>query len=276
MVITDKFVFLHLPKTGGIFVTEILKRVQSNIKARNPHKVPFFLNLMTPNTQRLYAKFKENQHGAYEQIPEEYRDRPVFAVMRNPFDRYVSIFEYGVNPGGWRYNPYAEEKAIRQEFPNFPDLTFKDYLRLENSFGLRGRPYHDILRSNIGLLTFQFIQMFFKDPGETFRSLNDEYVNSDRYKEDMPEIIFLRMENLNRDLYHILLKFGYAVEDISFILNAEKIHIKSTTKLWEEYYTEDLIQYVSYKERFLFRLFPEYVVSPPAPLSKGVNGCVKE
>jgi len=83
MVITDKCVFLHLPKTGGIFVTEILKRVQNNIEARNPPKVPFFLNLMTPNTQRLYAKAKENQHGAYEQIPEEYKDRPVFAVMRN-------------------------------------------------------------------------------------------------------------------------------------------------------------------------------------------------
>jgi len=196
--------------------------------------------------------------------------------MRNPFDRYVSIFEFGVNPSGWRYNPYAEEKAIRQEFPNFPDLNFDEYLRLENRFGLWGRPYHDILQADIGLLTFQFIQMFFRNPKKTFRIFNEEYIDSTRYKEDMPEIIFLRMENLNHDLYHILLKFGYAVEDISFILNAEKIHVKSTTKLWEEYYTEDLIQYVSYKERFLFRLFPEYAVSPPAPLSKGVKGRVKE
>ena len=70
----------------------------------------------------------------------------------------------------------------------------------------------------------------------------------------MPEITFMRTENLGQDLYNVLLKFGYKKDDISFILGAKKVNVtpgRTVNKSWKEYYTQDLLEYVQYKERFI-------------------------
>jgi hypothetical protein len=260
MIITDKFVFLHYPKTGGSFVTHVLKKIHRRIRYRRLFiNAPACRELLLPNIKRVHGAYRYNQHGIYIQIPEAHRTKPVISCIRNPFDRYVSTYEFR----NWSRKYPAPVQKIIERYPDFPDINFEQYLSFINTFDIESRVYHDLLHADIGMITYSFIQFFFKNPEMIIRNLNDEYLMSDAYKNDMPEITFLRTETLNRDLHDLLLKFDYREDDISFILQEEKVNVskaRKTGKSWAEYYTDDLIEYVRQKERFFLRMFPEYAV----------------
>jgi hypothetical protein len=259
LIITDKFVFLHYPKTGGLFITDVLKKVHA--KKKWFMKPPMCQELMLPNVKRIYGANVYNQHGAYEQIPEEHRMKPIISCIRNPFDRYVSTFEYR----SWLQRQPGELEKIMKQYPAFPELTFEQYLSFINIFDIANRTYSDQLKLDIGVITYSFIQFFFKDPNRIILNLNEAYLNSDKYKDDMPEIIFLRTENLNLDLYNVLLKFGYYKPDISFIMNENKVNVtphRKTNQNWREYFNRNLYDFVKFKERFILKLFPEYNNEP--------------
>jgi hypothetical protein len=83
MVIYDRFVFLHLPKTAGIFVTEVLR------------------DELGPPAEVLET------HAGWDSIPSGARDRPVLMFVRNPWDWYVSWYHFWTGP--WlRRQPPAE------------------------------------------------------------------------------------------------------------------------------------------------------------------------
>lgn len=69
MIATDRFVFIHLHKSGGTFVNECLMR--------------FF-----PNAQQL------GYHLPLRCIPEPLRQLPVLGFVRNPWSYYVSWYEF--------------------------------------------------------------------------------------------------------------------------------------------------------------------------------------
>jgi hypothetical protein len=257
MIITDKFVFLHFPKTGGSFIYAMLKKVHRKIRYRK-----FFINaprcreILQPNLKRIQGGC--NEHGTYHQIPEKYRSLPIISCVRNPFDRYASTYEYQ----NWLERDPGELEKIAELYPEFPNLSFERYLPFINMFDIQSRVYHEQLKIDIGMISYAYIQFYFKHPQSIIRNLNEAYIESDTYKNDMPEITFLRTENLNRDLYDVLLKFGYEEDDISFILKEEKIYAlpgrEKNGKSWKEYYTRDLIEYVRHKERFILKMYPEY------------------
>jgi hypothetical protein len=260
MIVTDKFVFLHYPKTGGSFVAHVLKKIHRRIRYRKLFiNVPTCRELLLPNVKRIHGAYRYNQHGTYEQIPEEYKALPIISCIRNPFDRYVSTYEFR----NWSKKYLAPVHKIIERYPDFPNLNFEQYLSFINIFDIESRVHHDLLKVDIGMITYSFIQFFFRDPQQIIPNLNDEYLASDAYVRDMPEITFLRTENLNRELYDLLLKFGYREDDISFIIKEEKINVtqrREKEKSWKDYYNKDMIEIVRYKERFLFKLFPEYTI----------------
>lgn len=75
MLITREFVFVHLPKTGGMFIRQ----------ACEPIAVASIEDL--------------EGHAGVEQIPPEHAHLPVFAVIRNPWDWYVSRWKFGQEQG---------------------------------------------------------------------------------------------------------------------------------------------------------------------------------
>jgi hypothetical protein len=75
MIVTEHFVFLHVPKTGGLFVTDIIRRHFDYIEVGHIH-------------------------AGYEQIPPEYRHLPALAFVRNPWDWYVSVYSYMMRAQG--------------------------------------------------------------------------------------------------------------------------------------------------------------------------------
>lgn len=103
MILTTRFVFLHIPRTGGTFVRKL------------------FLEA-APDDWR--AEIREG-HPSAREIPEGMRHLPRIAVVRNPFDWYVSWYHFMVQIGG---NPlYAAASA--QGRRGFSD-TIRAFLEL--------------------------------------------------------------------------------------------------------------------------------------------------
>lgn len=70
MLIHDKFTFLHMPKTGGIFLSEFL---EGELGMRSA---------------------TEDRHAGWSEIPSQMREKPVLVYVRNPWDWYVSHYHY--------------------------------------------------------------------------------------------------------------------------------------------------------------------------------------
>jgi len=69
MIVCDDFVFLHLHKSGGTFVNQLMLRC-------------------IPGARMI------GYHWPYARLPEAHRGLPVLGAVRNPFDYYVSWFHF--------------------------------------------------------------------------------------------------------------------------------------------------------------------------------------
>jgi hypothetical protein len=69
MILTDKFVFIHLHKSGGTFVEKIIYHLF-------PHAI------------------KIGYHYPLKMLPIRYRHLPILGVVRNPWDFYVSYYAF--------------------------------------------------------------------------------------------------------------------------------------------------------------------------------------
>lgn len=99
MLLTDDFVYLHMPKTGGGTVTRVLRDVLPPGYARSgprPHV-----------------------HPGWRHIPAEAAGRPVFCHVRNPWDWYVSWYSFARDAEGKRARLWRSAFADRPDFPTF-------------------------------------------------------------------------------------------------------------------------------------------------------------
>ena len=88
MILTRFFVFIHVPRTAGTFVRQVFQR------AAPDHW----------ETQILEG------HPSVREIPESRKSLPRIAVVRNPFDWYVSWYQYMRQIGG---NPIFDAASAR-------------------------------------------------------------------------------------------------------------------------------------------------------------------
>ncbi|MGB5898939.1 MAG: sulfotransferase family 2 domain-containing protein [Geitlerinemataceae cyanobacterium] len=269
MLLTDKFVYIHYPKTGGSFVTNRLFKLHDRTGYQNKHlrKIGKFLG----NTGGgLIDTAKEGaQHNTCREIPFGFRGKPIVSTIRNPYDRYVSGYLYG----WWKRYPEqfaGDVEAVVKAFPNYPNLSFDDYVRISNDFNaFRKIPTPDLDPGNpIGQRTYETINVFFKpSPDRVLSKIAEDYITSQNYQQDMYSVRFLRMENLNRELYEFLVEVGYPPEKAEFILESEKVlpgmqvgTIPREDKDWQDYYTPELKAFVRQRDRMFFQMFPEYDV----------------
>jgi hypothetical protein len=89
IIITKYFVFLHVPKTGGTFVTKMLRELPREWTLHDPPKVynehfpPEFAN-----------ERPARAHIRYDQVPPAFSDLPMLCFVRNPWDWYVSWYQW--------------------------------------------------------------------------------------------------------------------------------------------------------------------------------------
>jgi hypothetical protein len=89
MLVTDDFVFVHIPKTGGSFVQTVLR---DHLSVIDHHEA---------------IDHGAWSHAPYSSLPAQWRDLPAFCVVRNPWDWYVSWFHYQLERGP-RRRPRAD------------------------------------------------------------------------------------------------------------------------------------------------------------------------
>ena len=157
MILTDDFVFLHPPKTGGTFVGAMIARLYptrrrqllEGAKGRRPLGHP--------------AREGVHKHGPRHQIPSSHAHLPVLATVRSPFETYVSDYHFAEWAKG-RGNPEFSRfdwGRIEREFPDFPDQSFAQYLQVFARVGYR-KDTPD--RPDLGWCTVRYANQFVPAP----------------------------------------------------------------------------------------------------------------
>ncbi len=92
MILSDDFVFVHYPKTGGTFVSHMLQRILDR-------------------TGRSFELGK-GRHAICDEIPAGYHGRTIVSCVRNPYDIKVSQYRYE----HWAPHPKPDvEERIRSK-----------------------------------------------------------------------------------------------------------------------------------------------------------------
>jgi Sulfotransferase family len=242
MIGADKFVFVHLPKTGGTFVTETLISME----------------------KLLGSKWIEKKHANCRAIPAFFRDKIILSIIRNPYDRYVSQYEFG----WWKreqFLPYYREVPdFNEKYPDFPELEFSDFVRLYNEAFCTGTNRDLGSENGLGYHTERFVNFYFKvEKKAGLLSLKNMPVTRDNSLGQMFPVRFIHQERLNTELYEFLLELGYPDDTLRTILDRPKVYPhggqpRNLVQQWSSYYEPELLDFVRRRERILFELFPEY------------------
>lgn len=263
MIFTDRFIYVHEPKTGGTFVTSMLFRLYGLRWTRWTHLRNAVLGEVRCRHSR-YGGFvhNSNKHGGCNEIPTSQRGKKILATIRNPFDLYVSQFEFGWWKRSEFHKYYEAVPNFRSDYTKFPDLDFAEYVRLSNA-AFRTLCNGD--NDGPGLMTEAFLKFYFRDPGTAYAKLKSgAYAGNGSHVSDMHDLHFIRTDGLNQGLFDFLTSNDYAADDISFILGEGKIlprgKGRAADQKWERYYTPELKESIRRKEEFIFKLFPQFDV----------------
>ena len=259
MVITKDFVFIHMNKTGGTFVTEMLRKVYLGYRYRPDEGVTFkdkCLHFRDRFLRKLSLSpwLDTNKHGSCNDIPIRYKSLPILGCIRNPFDWYVSLYEFK----WWERHPEEYPGLVDQ--PHFPNLSFKEFLQLENANRLNLSNPGVTIDPTIGRFTTLFINFYFHRPNDILPSVAGLESKECLTKEMYPAT-FLHTENLNQDLSKYLSQFMPSKRLLRFVELEKPISPPGGARRkthWRNYYDADLLTQIRERDRLIFSLFPAY------------------
>jgi hypothetical protein len=258
MIFTDRFVYLHEPKTGGSFVTEALMRLYG-VRWSRRLRLEAMLRGQATRNGGPYGSFTWHnlKHGTYSQVPPAHAEKTVLATVRGPYEMYVSQYEFG----WWRRREmrrhFAAVPDFARRFPRFPDLAFPEFVELWDA--AMGDPDE----SGRGAWTRQFIRFYFRQPGQALAWPDDALADPEVRRAAMPRIHFVPTERVRQGLQAFLLEQGYRPQDTEFILGMGKVlpgKGRADHQRWQRYYTPALRDRVRRRERLLLQIFPHFDV----------------
>lgn len=244
MLITEDFVLLNFPKTGSTFARKVIGKIYKD-KCEE---------LLVPAAFNKYNNGRKAQHGTFGQIPLEHRGKVVLSIVRNPFDRYVSQFCFR----WYSHSPPAREEILRQIYPGFPEIDFRQFLDMTDRFSKRNiLTLFKAPDTDIGFQTVQFLAFYSYNPENALNTLVKG--GRDPFSE-LPPIHFLRQEFLREDLRDFLMEV-LGQQNIMKIISSEQDENVSRSpqeKDFRKFWSPDLLSIYTEKERFFLRAFPEY------------------
>ena len=226
MLVTDKFVFLHLPRAGGTFVNEVVRK--------------FF-----PSAREI------GYHFPRELLPDEYSQLPVMGVVRNPWEFYVSWYHH-VRP---RNSASILFSCLSDNGKHGFVETIRNALNLGVSSGrldllTEMLPEHvDYRRRQIPNITKESIRKF-RGTGVGYYTLrfNQIFGRPD-------DVFFCRLETLRQDLVTFLGGIGAATNELrDYVLSLDKQNTSEYTHA-SNYYTAELAELVRIRDRQLVERF---------------------
>jgi hypothetical protein len=270
MILADRFVFVHMPKTGGTFVTAVLDQLHRTKRRRILRaKVCRLLGLRArPGCRYGALENVEPKHGTCHDIPSAHQGKPILSCMRSPHDWYVSQYEFSWWKRTHLYDPngpptpagYAIEQVLPKfaaTRPHFPAISFAEFMELCHQ---ASRVYDP--SGKTGLYTHGFVRYFFKDPVAALPSFSEEYFSSGQARREMFDVHFLPTEILNQALENALIGFGYREKDVRFVRTLGRIlpegRGRRDDQPWQKYYTPVLERQVRENDWPLFAAFPRY------------------
>ena len=235
-----ELIFVHTPKCGGLYIQQILEKFY-NFKTyyfthenhndfvsqeRNnidtiPKNTHGFLNINKEGVLRYYMS--SNEHNLKMNMNNsKWNKYKKFAVIRNPYDRFVSAIKYTINKKNKnlmiKHNPGSDTTVEIDEIniTNIKDIA-KKYI--ENSITINIYDYFHI-----------FINQY-----ENLIDINCE-LNID---------YFIKFENLNTELCYILLNSGIdKITHRKALLDNIKINENECYNFFD-YYDENLLESVN-------------------------------
>jgi hypothetical protein len=247
MIVTDKFVFIHLPRSGGTFVSELIRKFFPSA-----HEIGYHL----PRTL----------------LPKEYSHLPVLGAVRNPWDFYVS----------WYHHVWPRDAAttlvswvtenVKLGFlgtaRNALNLGVNDERldvlieTLPEQVDYRGRNIPNITKeamrrvrgTGVGYYTFRFNHLF---------------ANAD-------DVFICRLETLRQDLVGFFEEIGAATDELrDYVLCSGK---KNTVDHlhYSTYYTQELAELVLVRDRQLVERFGYTFEQASSVETRGPKPSIKE
>jgi hypothetical protein len=237
MIATDKFVFLHLERTGGNFFSE-------------------FLRLFIPGEELGY-------HAPRKRLPERYAHLPVIGFIRNPWDWYVSFY----------YHKRFRLDILRDD-PALENLDFASATRALLHLGSDRPPFNEVKQGFVNLcpelpplesmgVTKSELQDF-RDEGIGFYTWMVRRMFT--CGGSLDDVRFGRFENLVEEIIPLLVQFGYDITDeMSAKLNALKNPNPTNHDHYSKYYDDELRALVAKQDRLIVERFGyKFEASPPS------------
>lgn len=245
MLLTDQFVFIHQPKTGGTFVTEMLEKILG--KRKSARGGPALVNT--------------EKHGTCDDIPEGHRGLPILSVFRSPWSRYVSQYHFS----WWKDKvpPRIDLAAVKRDYPRFPEVSFREYVVMVNRHFVPQGAEAPRTSEPLGFNSHQFVRFYFRDAAAVWKGLDDASLRDGSFRKDMHGVRFLRQDHLNEDLHAALADLGFDRREIAFIPGHGKVlphaprAAKRPDRPWWEMWPDDLAADLRKRERLIWSIFPE-------------------
>ena len=256
MVITNHFVFLHYPKTGGTFCETHIEKLYRQTNGER------LSNLLRGKPVRWCKNIRK--HKGLHAVPRYARHLPLVTSIRNPYDRWVSQYEFQVYRKASDKMPYID--LVMEAYPQFPEVTFLEFINIINTYWNKvqqeiGKPQEE----RVGYYSAQFVGMFCARPKDILKLPKAE-ITADLVRREMaPNITFLKTHHLNQNLYDYLSQFNHHQADLEAILDSPKILPEHSgagslreDEAWKGYYTPEIVDLINDKESLIFDLFPEF------------------
>ena len=206
LVVPGVFVYVHIPKTGGTFVRAVLEDLFGA-----PIRVAPDASKGAVFVRRLARQSRSVAVGTHETIracPEFARSLPRVACLRNPFDRYVSQFEFR----WWTHDANAFPGLDRLR--GYPNIQFSDFLRYLNE-ALRPRRLPWAEGAGLGFQGAQLVHYLAEDEPSRGSSLEDVAGRTG--------LTLLRTQHLNQDVYEFLERHGVGGAEARRVLDWDPV-----------------------------------------------------
>ncbi len=219
MIVTDSFVFVHFPRTGGTFISDVIMR--------------FF-----PSAREI------GYHLPRSLLPKEYEHLPVLGAVRNPWEFYVS----------WYYHVWPRDAAtpLTSWLAENGKLQFEGFTRNALNFGSDNARLDELIEKMPQDVDYRKrnIPNITKDDLLKARGTGVGYYTF-RFNHlfgDANDIFFCKQETLRSDLIEFLERIGVATGAIRKHIHDSVRKNTAEHSHYSTYYTPELERLVAIRD----------------------------